>query len=287
MSHGGTAITGYTVTANPGGLVGTGVASPVLMTGLTNGTGYTFTVTATNAIGTSAASFASNSVTPASVPGAPNIVSATAANTSAAITFIAPASNGGSVITGYSVTSTPGGLTSAGTTSPIIVNGFTNGTAYTFTVTATNAIGTGAASASSSSVTPATVPGAPTIGLAIFRLLALVVAYHLVATTALALLGRLMRWPGVARLAERATLPPFRSAVRRVVGVAISASTILSSAPLLTSTASASVELPSPTTPTTATLRLVGQNQGPPAAEPEPATTATLRQVPPVQADIP
>ena len=125
---------------------------------------------------------------------------------------------------------------------------------------------------------------APTVGLASFRLTALVVAYHLVATTALALVGRLMRWPGVARLAERATLPPFRSAVRHVAGLALSASTILSSAALPASTASASVELPSPNTPTTATLRLVSQNQGPPpAAEPEPATTATLRQVPPEQ----
>ena len=128
---------------------------------------------------------------------------------------------------------------------------------------------------------------APTIGLAIFRLLALVVAYHLVATTALALLGRLIRWPGVALLAERATLPPFRSAIRHVAGVAISASTILSSAALPASTASASVELPSPSTPTTATLRLVSQNQGPPAATPEPTTTATLRQVPSVQAKVP
>ncbi len=132
---------------------------------------------------------------------------------------------------------------------------------------------------------------APTVGLAGFRLIALVVAYHLVATTAVALLGRLMRWPGVARLAERATLPPFRSAVRHVAGLAISASTILSSAALPASTASAasaSVELPSPntpSTPTTATLRLVSQDQSPPpSVKPKPATTATLRLVPPEQA---
>jgi hypothetical protein len=44
-------------------LTGTGT-SPITISGLTNGTAYTFTVTATNANGTSAASSASNSVTP-------------------------------------------------------------------------------------------------------------------------------------------------------------------------------------------------------------------------------
>ena len=61
---GGSAITGYTVTANPGGVTATGGASPVTLTGLTNGTTYTFTVTATNAAGTGAPSAASNAVTP-------------------------------------------------------------------------------------------------------------------------------------------------------------------------------------------------------------------------------
>ncbi len=48
----------------------------------------------------------------------------------------------------------------------IIVAGLTNGTAYTFTVTATNVIGNSSASAASNSVTPASVPNAPTIGAA-------------------------------------------------------------------------------------------------------------------------
>ncbi|MDD4389564.1 MAG: S-layer homology domain-containing protein [Eubacteriales bacterium] len=63
-SDGGAEITSYTVTSSPGGIIGTGASSPVTLTGLTNGTAYTFTVTATNSKGTGAASAASNSVTP-------------------------------------------------------------------------------------------------------------------------------------------------------------------------------------------------------------------------------
>jgi uncharacterized protein (TIGR02145 family) len=74
------------------------------------------------------------------------------------VTFTAPANNGGAAITGYTVTSFPGGITKTGASSPITITGLTNGTPYTFTVTATNSIGTGAASAASNSVTPATVP---------------------------------------------------------------------------------------------------------------------------------
>src|SRR5664280_1283650 len=161
---GGSGITGYTVTSTPGNITGTGTASPIIVTGLTNGTAYTFTVIATNANGNSPASVASNSVTPSSGPGAPTIGTATAGNAQATVTFTAPASNGGSAITGYTVTSTPGSITKTGTVSPIIVTGLTNGTAYTFTVIATNATSNSLPSAASNSVTPSTVPGAPTIG---------------------------------------------------------------------------------------------------------------------------
>jgi len=159
---GGAAITGYTVTASPGGATATGSASPIIVTGLTNGTAYTFTVTATNPAGTGGASAASSSVTPVAVPGAPTIGTATAGNGQASVTFTAPAVTGGSAITGYTVTSAPGGFTGTGASSPIIVAGLANGTAYTFTVKATNAIGSSVASAASNSVTPAVGPGAPT-----------------------------------------------------------------------------------------------------------------------------
>lgn len=62
---GGAAITSYTVVSSPGGFVGTGASSPIKVSGLTNGTAYTFTVYANNVYGNSPASAASNSVTPA------------------------------------------------------------------------------------------------------------------------------------------------------------------------------------------------------------------------------
>jgi len=92
----------------------------------------------------------------ATKPGAPTIGTATAGNASASVTFSAPAENGGSAITGFTVTASPGGATGTGSSSPITVSGLSNGTAYTFTVTATNAVGTSNASSASNSVTPFT-----------------------------------------------------------------------------------------------------------------------------------
>jgi hypothetical protein len=86
-------------------------------------------------------------------PGIPTAVSAVPRNASAVVSFT-PGVTGGGAISGYTVTSAPGGLTGTGTGSPIIVLGLTNGVAYTFTVTATNAFGTSAASAASAAVTP-------------------------------------------------------------------------------------------------------------------------------------
>ncbi len=87
-------------------------------------------------------------------PGAPTNVVATPGDTQARVAFTPPVDAGTSPITGYTVTVQPGGATVAGTASPIVVPGLTNGVAYTFTVTATNAAGTGAASSPSNSVTP-------------------------------------------------------------------------------------------------------------------------------------
>jgi hypothetical protein len=57
----------YTVTSSPDSITATGTSSPILVSGLTNGQAYTFTMTAANPLGTSASSSASNSVTPVAV----------------------------------------------------------------------------------------------------------------------------------------------------------------------------------------------------------------------------
>ncbi|GAB1049703.1 MAG: hypothetical protein Sw1PiTSA_00560 [Shewanella algae] len=88
------------------------------------------------------------------VPGAPIIGTASALDGQAVVNFSAPASDGGSAITSYQVTSSPGGITASGANSPIGVAGLTNGTSYTFTVQAINAVGTSSPSAPSNSVVP-------------------------------------------------------------------------------------------------------------------------------------
>jgi uncharacterized protein (TIGR02145 family) len=95
-----------------------------------------------------------------SVPSAPINPVATAGNTQASITFTVPSSSGTSAITGYTVTSSPGGFTASGANSPIVVTGLTNAVAYTFTVVATNAFGNSVASTVSAAVTPTvSIPG--------------------------------------------------------------------------------------------------------------------------------
>ena len=172
-SNGGSAVTGYTITP----YIGATAQTPIVVgnvltddvTGLTNGTTYTFTVAATNSAGTGAASLASNAVTPATLPGAPTGVVATAGNASATVTWVAPASNGGSPVTGYTITPYIGATAQTpvvvGNVTADIVTGLTNGTAYTFTVAATTAAGTGPASSPSNAVTPTSAvipPGFPT-----------------------------------------------------------------------------------------------------------------------------
>jgi hypothetical protein len=178
-----TYITSYTATSTPGnisvtkttGLPTPGLASVINIPGLTKGQPYTFTVFATNPLGNSATSAASVSITPADIPNAPtiNLVTTSTANTGSTGTVIvnysAPSDNGGAVITSYTATSSPGGITgsvSQAGSGTISVTGLTKGTAYTFTVFATNRVGNSANSNTSSSITPLTVPGAPTIGTA-------------------------------------------------------------------------------------------------------------------------
>jgi hypothetical protein len=138
------------------------------LTGLTDGTAYTFKVYAHNSIGWGTASEFSNSAKPSKTtitttgkPGAPTITSATATGTSGEIkvTWTAPADNGGYPIVLYSVepwigtTKQTPQLTKTAITS-LTLKELTNGTAYKFLVYAYNKNGWGAPSKASSSVTP-------------------------------------------------------------------------------------------------------------------------------------
>ena len=117
------------------------------MTGLTNGTSYTFTVTAHNIAGDGAASARLGCGDAADrARRADRRVRSARRTAQASVSFSAPSSNGGAAITSYTVTSSPGGKTATGAGSPLVVTGLTNGTSYTFTVTAHNVAGDSAAS---------------------------------------------------------------------------------------------------------------------------------------------
>ena len=108
---------------------------------------------------------AANQSGTATAPAAPTGVSASAGDGTATVSWTAP-SNGGAPITSYTVTpyigSTAQPATTVNGTPPVTdatVTGLTDGTAYTFTVTATNSVGTGPASAPSNPVTPTAAGG--------------------------------------------------------------------------------------------------------------------------------
>lgn len=144
VSDGGTPVTGYTVTAEPGGHQVTVPADQTSadITGLTNGTSYTITVTAQNTVGTSPTA-APTSVTPAGLPGPPVNAHATAGIHTVNLTWDAAPANG-SPITGYTITphpdGTPQNLPADASSTQFWL---TPGIEYTFTIEATNAVGTG------------------------------------------------------------------------------------------------------------------------------------------------
>ena len=159
---GGAPVTGYTVTASPGGITATGTTSPIVVQGLTNGVSYTFTAHATTSAGNGPESAPSDAVTwvNSTALSPPLYPSALAGNQQATVSFLPPLDDGGSPVTSYTVTSSPGGITATGTTTSITVTGLTNGVSYTFAVVAANAHGTSQPS-QSNAVTPSARYGPP------------------------------------------------------------------------------------------------------------------------------
>ncbi|HJP89517.1 MAG TPA: FG-GAP-like repeat-containing protein [Candidatus Limnocylindrales bacterium] len=94
------------------------------------------------------------------VPSAPSILSAIGGDRSVAVAWNAPASNGGTPITSYTATASPGGATCVVTVTSCTIGGLVNGTTYTVTVHATNTVGSSPESAPLAA-TPRTVPSAP------------------------------------------------------------------------------------------------------------------------------
>jgi prepilin-type N-terminal cleavage/methylation domain-containing protein len=142
--------------------------SPMIISGLNNGTTYEVKIRAVNAVGSGTASEAF-SATPVTTPGAPTGLTATRGNTQVSLSWTAPTDNGGSEIIDYVIEYSANGggdwapfTDGISTATSATVTELVNGTTHTFRVAAVNAAGTGGWS-STETATPATTPGAPTI----------------------------------------------------------------------------------------------------------------------------
>jgi hypothetical protein len=183
-SNGGSAVLGYqlfqgTTPGGEGSTPVTGVqllqaAGTYLITGLTNGTKYYFTVKAVTALGVGAAS-TEVSATPVGSPTTPTALVATSASaTSVNLTWVAPASNGGSAVKGYYVYLAVDGDVNGGTGLPVnaalvattsyTVTGLNTGVKYAFVVVAQTA-GAYSAASNVTTATPAAVAAVAVVAL--------------------------------------------------------------------------------------------------------------------------
>ena len=161
--------TAYVVTAAPGGANCTILAPSTgcIISGLTNGTAYSFTTVASNATGTSVTSTSASTI-PATLPDAPTGLSASNTKTTTSVTWAAPASDGGSPISGYTVTVFDSSNQSVGTcttngATTCAIPGLTYNETYTFQAVARNAVGPSTSSVASVPFTVVSAPDAPTI----------------------------------------------------------------------------------------------------------------------------
>lgn len=132
-----------------------GDGTNVSITGLNANTTYTVLIyTLVDAANSDLTRSYSAGVSGTLLPSPPISPLVVGADGQATVSFTAPSNNAGSAITSYSVTSSPGNYIQTGSASPIVLVGLNNGTAYTFTVIATNANGNSAASSATASVIP-------------------------------------------------------------------------------------------------------------------------------------
>jgi hypothetical protein len=150
VSDGGSPITGYTVYRDGNLLASLGTPTTYTDFGVTNGQPYSYTVTAVNGVGEGPASdsaTATPSATVITAPGAPtNLAAAQARGRGIQLSWDAPASDGGSPITGYTVYRSDGTVFNLGTVTSYKDTQTARGQTYSYTVTAVNSVGEGPAS---------------------------------------------------------------------------------------------------------------------------------------------
>lgn len=172
--NGGSAVTKYVLRSSSGRSV-EGTSSPITMTGLTNGSAVTFTISAVNAAGTGTPSSESTSVTPTNTakPTVPTNVKVVVGDGTLTLSWGVPASDGGSPVTGYriardGVDTTGYGIYTADLAATARSQMFTalvNGSTYNLTVAAINANGVGPlVTISGKPVGSTTTPTNPTPG---------------------------------------------------------------------------------------------------------------------------